>query len=108
MTQTRYTYTLARADQLTCQSYARVTIVDSEGAGARDVLVTLWPPSTASPAPTLTGPTPRASTSGNARRWNWPKNEASSASPMPGDHHHARQPITSGPRIPGRILSRPG
>ena len=30
------------------------------------------------------------------------------ASPMPGDHHHACQPITSGPRFPGRILSRPG
>ena len=36
--------------------------------------------STASPALTLTGPTPKASTSGNARPWSWPKNEANSDS----------------------------
>jgi hypothetical protein len=35
MTQTRFTCTLTRADEPACQSYARVTIVDSEGATAR-------------------------------------------------------------------------
>lgn len=35
MTQTRYTCTLIRADEPACQSYARVTIVDSEGVTAR-------------------------------------------------------------------------
>jgi hypothetical protein len=35
MTQTRFTCTLSQADEPDCQSYARVTIVDSEGATAR-------------------------------------------------------------------------
>jgi hypothetical protein len=35
MTQTRFTCTLTRADEPACQSYARVTIVDSEDAAAR-------------------------------------------------------------------------
>lgn len=35
MMQTRFSCTLTRADEPTCQSYARVTIVDSEGATAR-------------------------------------------------------------------------
>jgi hypothetical protein len=35
MTQTRFTCTLTRADESACQSYARVTIVDSEGATGR-------------------------------------------------------------------------
>ena len=35
MTQTHFTCTLTRADESACQSYARVTIVDSEGATAR-------------------------------------------------------------------------
>jgi hypothetical protein len=35
MTQTRFTCTLTRADEPSCPSYARVTIVDSEGASAR-------------------------------------------------------------------------
>ena len=35
MTQTRFTCTLTKADEPPCQSYARVTIVDSEGARAR-------------------------------------------------------------------------
>jgi hypothetical protein len=35
MTQTRFTCTLTRADEPECQSYARVTITDSEGATAR-------------------------------------------------------------------------
>ena len=35
MTQTRFTCTLTKADEPTCQSYARVTIVDAEGASAR-------------------------------------------------------------------------
>jgi hypothetical protein len=35
MTQTRFTCTLTRADESACQSYARATIVDSEGATAR-------------------------------------------------------------------------
>ena len=35
MTQTRFTCTLTRADEPACQSYARVTIVDSEAASAR-------------------------------------------------------------------------
>ncbi len=35
MTQTRFTCTLTRADEPACQSYARVTIVDTEGATTR-------------------------------------------------------------------------
>ena len=35
MAQTRFTCTLTRADEPACQSYARVTITDSEGATAR-------------------------------------------------------------------------
>jgi hypothetical protein len=35
MAQTRFTCTLTRADEPACQSYARVTIMDSEGAAAR-------------------------------------------------------------------------
>jgi len=35
MTQTRFTCTLTKADESACQSYARVTIMDSEGASAR-------------------------------------------------------------------------
>jgi hypothetical protein len=35
MTQTRFTCILAKADESACQSYARVTIVDSQGASAR-------------------------------------------------------------------------
>ena len=35
MAQTRFTCTLTRADEPACQSYARVTITDSEGAAAR-------------------------------------------------------------------------
>jgi hypothetical protein len=35
MTQTRFTCTLTQADKPECQSYARATIVDSEGATAR-------------------------------------------------------------------------
>jgi hypothetical protein len=34
MTQTRFTCTLTRADEPACLSYARVTIVDSQGATA--------------------------------------------------------------------------
>jgi hypothetical protein len=35
MAQTRFTCTLTRADQPACQSYARVTIMDSEDPAAR-------------------------------------------------------------------------
>jgi hypothetical protein len=35
MAHTRFTCTLSRADEPACQSYARVTIVDSEGTRAR-------------------------------------------------------------------------
>ena len=35
MAQTRFTCTLTRADEPACQTYARVTITDSEGASAR-------------------------------------------------------------------------
>jgi hypothetical protein len=35
MAQTRFTCTLTMADEPACQSYARVTIVDGEGASAR-------------------------------------------------------------------------
>jgi hypothetical protein len=35
MIQTRFTCTLTKADESACQSYARVRIVDSEGARAR-------------------------------------------------------------------------
>jgi hypothetical protein len=35
MAQTRFTCTLTKADESGCQSYARVTIVDSTGASAR-------------------------------------------------------------------------
>jgi hypothetical protein len=34
MAQTRFTCTLTTADEPACQSYARVTITDSEGATA--------------------------------------------------------------------------
>ncbi len=34
MAQTRFACTLTKADEPSCQSYARVTIVDSEGARA--------------------------------------------------------------------------
>ena len=35
MTQTRFTCTLTTAHEPPCQSYARVTIIDAEGAAAR-------------------------------------------------------------------------
>jgi len=35
MTQTRFTCTLTKADEPPCQSYARVTIIDAQGAAAR-------------------------------------------------------------------------
>ena len=35
MAQTRFSCTLTRADEPSCQSYARVTIVDAERASAR-------------------------------------------------------------------------
>jgi len=35
MAQTRFTCTLTTADEPACQSYARVTIVDADGASAR-------------------------------------------------------------------------
>jgi hypothetical protein len=35
MTQTRFTCILTKADESACQSYARVTIVDSEGTSVR-------------------------------------------------------------------------
>ena len=35
MAHTRFTCTLTRADEPACQSYARVTIMDSEGITAR-------------------------------------------------------------------------
>jgi hypothetical protein len=35
MTHTRFTCSLTRADEPACQSYARVTIMDSEGDSAR-------------------------------------------------------------------------
>ena len=35
MTQTRFTCTLTRADEPACQSYARVTIIDSQGDSDR-------------------------------------------------------------------------
>ncbi len=35
MTQTRFTCTLTRTDEPPCQSYARVTIIDAEGASGR-------------------------------------------------------------------------
>ena len=35
MSRTRFTCSLTRADEPSCQSYARVTIVDYEGAAAR-------------------------------------------------------------------------
>ncbi len=35
MTQTRFTCTLTRADEPGCQSYARVTIIDSHGDSGR-------------------------------------------------------------------------
>jgi hypothetical protein len=77
-----------------CQSYAWVTTVDTEGPAPARLLATPWPPSTASPAPTLTGPTPRASVSGNARPLNWPKNETGSAG------SHARGPPHQQPAAP--------
>jgi hypothetical protein len=38
MTQTRFTCTLTRADEPACQSYARVTIIDSQGDSGRACL----------------------------------------------------------------------
>ena len=35
MTQTRFTCTLTKADEPPCQSYARVTVIDADGASAR-------------------------------------------------------------------------
>lgn len=35
MAQTRFTCTVTKADEPACQSYARVTIVDSTGASSR-------------------------------------------------------------------------
>jgi len=35
MTQTRFTCTLTMTDEPSCQSYARVTIIDAEGASGR-------------------------------------------------------------------------
>ena len=35
MAHTRFTSALTRADEPACQSYARVTVMDSEGAAAR-------------------------------------------------------------------------
>jgi hypothetical protein len=35
MAQARFTCTLTKADEPTCQSYARVTIVDAEGGTGR-------------------------------------------------------------------------
>ena len=63
MTQTRFTCTLTKADEPSCQSCARVTITDSGEATAADVLVTLSPRSTASLVLMLIGPIPKASTS---------------------------------------------
>ena len=40
MTQTRFTCTLTTADEPPCQSYARVTITDAEGATADRALLT--------------------------------------------------------------------
>jgi hypothetical protein len=81
MAQTRFTCTLTKADEPACQSYARVTIVDTmTGIAPGHVLATVSPRSTASLALTWAGPTPKASTSGSARPLSWPKNEASSVS----------------------------
>jgi len=60
MAQTRFTCTLTRADEPGCKSYARVTIMDSEGAAARGCPGTPSPRSTVSPAPMWTGSTPRS------------------------------------------------
>ena len=60
MIHTRFTCSLTRADEPACQSYARVTIVDSEGDSARGCPGTPSPRSTASLALTLTRPIPRA------------------------------------------------
>lgn len=61
-----------------CQSCARVTVIDAEGASGRacrrHAVASLKGITVAG----LTGPTLRPSTSGNARPWNWPKNEANS------------------------------
>ena len=69
MAQTRFTCILTRADEPSCQSYARVTIVDAEAGepAPAHVLATPSPRSTELPAPTSTGPTPRASMNGSAK-----------------------------------------
>jgi hypothetical protein len=108
MTPTRFTCTLTCADESACQSYARVTIVDAEGVTARGGPRHAVAASIASPAPASTGPTPRASTSGSARPWSWPKSEASSAKPgRPGTITMAASPSPATP-LPSQILSRPG
>lgn len=80
MTQTHFTCTLTRADE------PRLPVLRTSDdhrlpRGQRPGMppATLWTPSTVSPAAALTGPTPRASTSGNAQPWSWRKSEASSA-----------------------------
>jgi len=75
-TQTRFTCTLTKTDEPAWPSHARVTISYAEGASPPRIHVTPWPPLTASPVPALTGPTPKASTNGNARPSSWPKSEA--------------------------------
>ena len=69
MAQTRFTCTLTRADEPACQSYARVTIMDSGGCQPQlaGVRVMLSPRSMASLAPRWIGATPRASTNGSVR-----------------------------------------
>lgn len=79
MAQTRFTCTLTKADEAPCQSCARVTIIDAEGATAlgcpRHALAALdgitrgrvdWPDSK------------DLNEWERKKRWNWLKNEASS------------------------------
>jgi hypothetical protein len=79
MTQTRFTCTLTKADEPPCQSYARVTIIDAEGATARGCPRHAVAALNGTTSARVDWPTPKASTSRNAKPWNWPKDEASSA-----------------------------
>jgi DNA-binding transcriptional regulator YhcF (GntR family) len=55
----RHGRTTQVAGEPACQSYARVTIIDSHEHSGRHAPATRWPPSTASPRLALTGPTPK-------------------------------------------------
>jgi hypothetical protein len=103
MTQTRFICTLTRVDEPACASYARETIVDSEGTTARGCPRHAVAALDGTSRACVDWSDSRASTSGSAQPWSWPKNEASSASAASGnvrpgdDLAQARNGDVSGP-----------